>query len=436
MSSPTPGGPAAASGPTGPALLVGADRAAFVAALVDRLRRAGLTVSVASAGALARALTAIAAGPAPAMITDRRRLYWIARVTLVRDRDGLVIFDEVFRAVFDDAVFSLDPAAMRNAADRQQDQVNRPVPGEHAAGDDAEDTGLPWATLPRMALDEGGPDDDGAPVWIPRPNWESGIAQIPFDQLDADQLAMIEHWLDKAITSWPRRRSRRERPDAHGRRIDLRQTLAQARRSGFELADIARRGPVQRDRPVIMVCDVSQSMQPYTSAYLHLMRVIVERGRGEAFAFATSLTRMTAMLAGSSIADVVAQASARVVDRYGGTRIAAGLDALLRSRHAQQLRGAICIIASDGWDSDPAEQMTAAMQRIARRAHRVIWLNPRAGQPGYRPLVAGMAAALPYCDDFLPAGRLADLPAVIAAITQAVAGPAPATRTRGALRAG
>ena len=113
----------------------------------------------------------------------------------------------------------------------------------------------------------------------------------------------------------------------------------------------------------------------------------------------------------------LALAEERVVDRYGGTHLARSLRDLLASRHGSRIRGGVLIIASDGWDSDPPEELGAVMARLARRARRVVWLNPRAAVPGFEPLVGSMAAALPYCDDFLPAHTVAALPDVFAAIS-------------------
>jgi uncharacterized protein with von Willebrand factor type A (vWA) domain len=108
-----------------------------------------------------------------------------------------------------------------------------------------------------------------------------------------------------------------------------------------------------------------------------------------------------------------------VNDRFGGTRIASNLRALLASHHGGATRGAVVIIASDGWDSDDPAALAAVMARLRRRAHRVIWMNPRAAAPGFEPLVGAMAAALPHCDELLPAHNLRALAGVIAAIGRA-----------------
>jgi uncharacterized protein with von Willebrand factor type A (vWA) domain len=160
-------------------------------------------------------------------------------------------------------------------------------------------------------------------------------------------------------------------------------------------------------------------MQAHASAYLHLMRAAVQATDAEVFAFATSLTRLTPILAHRDVETAIALASDAVGDRFGGTRIATNVRALLASRHGHDTRGAIVVVASEGWDAVPAPELAADMARLRRRAHRVVWLNPRAGTPGYEPLVGAMAAALPYVDDLLPAATLHDLLAAV----ERIAGP-------------
>jgi uncharacterized protein with von Willebrand factor type A (vWA) domain len=167
---------------------------------------------------------------------------------------------------------------------------------------------------------------------------------------------------------------------------------------------------------VVLLCDVSQSMQAQATAYLHLMRALAVGWNAEVFAFATRLTRLTGSLTRRSPAEAIAAATAAVSDRFGGTRIAGNLEQLLSGRHGGLLRGAVVLIGSDGWDSEPPERLARAMARLHRRAHRVVWMNPRAAAPGFQPRVATMAAALPHCDDFLPADTFAGLAAVIEAL--------------------
>ena len=165
-----------------------------------------------------------------------------------------------------------------------------------------------------------------------------------------------------------------------------------------------------------MLCDVSESMQHQAAAYFHLMRAVARTTDAEVFAFATRLTRLTPVLAQASAELAIEQATAKVADRFGGTRIASNLRALLSSSRGNACRGAIVVVASDGWDADPPEQLAKAMAKLRRRAYRVIWLNPRVAAPQFAPEVGAMAAALPYVDDLLPANTIRSLADVVSAI--------------------
>jgi len=172
---------------------------------------------------------------------------------------------------------------------------------------------------------------------------------------------------------------------------------------------LERTRPRRRRRRLVLICDVSRSMQPYAGIYLHLMRAAALRQAGfrpEVFAFSTTLTRLTAVLAHRSPEVALARANAKVSDRYGGTHLGRSVAELLSAPHGSALRGAVVIIASDGWDSDPPEVIDHALARLQRRAAHLIWLNPRAAAPGFQPLTGSIAAAMPYCDAMVPAHSL------------------------------
>jgi uncharacterized protein with von Willebrand factor type A (vWA) domain len=208
-------------------------------------------------------------------------------------------------------------------------------------------------------------------------------------------------------------------PSAGGKRIDLRATMNASRETGWESVKLARTRPRRRPRRVVLACDVSRSMQPYAAVYLHLMRAAALRRHGlrpEVFAFSTSLTRLTPVLSHRSAEVALQKANAKVTDRYGGTFIGRSLATLLAPPHGNALRGAVVIIASDGWDAEPPEALAHAMARLRRRAAMLVWLNPRAAQGDFQPLAGSMAAALPYCDLFLPAHSLSGLRELLAAL--------------------
>ncbi|CAN5431363.1 VWA domain-containing protein [soil metagenome] len=408
-----PGASAIPAGRAVPALLRGVDRAAFAVALATRLRDRGVPVGFTAIDDFIRALVALPPD-------SRARLYWTSRISLVRRHSELAIFDAVFSAVFDEAVLELDPNARRRSlpsapsAPGSEDRLV-PVPGKDPEDEDG--AGLPWMTLPKVVADAADSESDYA---IPErlPSELEGLADVPFEQLTAAELELLGRWLAAAVRSWPTRRSRRLALCSGGQRVALRPTIARSRRTGWDPVELVRVSPVLKPRRVVMLCDVSQSMQAQANAYFHFMRALALAADAEVFAFATTLTRLTAVLAHRSTEVAIEQATATVTDRFGGTRIATNVQALLSSHHGGLARGAVVIVASDGWDSDTPEQLAAAMARLQRRAYRVIWLNPRAGAPGFEPRVATMAAALPFCDRLLPADTFRSLARVIAEISQ------------------
>jgi uncharacterized protein with von Willebrand factor type A (vWA) domain len=388
-------------------VLAGVDRAALVAAFGQRLRDAGVPVTLRSMSAFAEALDV--APPA-----QLHSLYWLARLTLVNHQHDLAVFDAVFQAVFGDAVLPVDPHARRTAVEAESTQdVLAPMAGAPSGGDLTGD--LPWHTLPRTSSADD--EDDGARA-LPElmASAVARIADTPLEELDEAELAVLGRWLEQCAPRWPTRRSRRQRVRPAGHRVALRETIAASRRTGWEPMALQRYHPVRRPLTVTLLCDVSQSMQSYATVYLHLMRAFARTRRAETFAFSTSLTRLTPALSHQSAAAAVALASEQVTDRFGGTHLATCLRELLVSRHGNAVRGGVLVIASDGWDSDEPAELAAVMARARRRARRIVWLNPRAGVVGYQPLVGPMAAALPFCDAFLPADTLRGLTDVFDAI--------------------
>jgi uncharacterized protein len=384
-----------------PVVLRGVDRAAFAVSFAVRLRDAGLPAGLTETGDLVGALEAC-------RLDSSEAVYWALRIATVRRQADLATFDRVFASVFTDA----PPLPLNRGAEppgNRRDDVHVPVRADTDRR--TEGGGLPWATRPTpVAAAEAG--EHGPRVPVLRPSALAALAERPFDDLDAGQIEQLGAALRDELTRWPTRRTRRHEVDPAGRRVALRATVALSRRTAWEPVDIVRQRPIRRPRRVVLLCDVSASMRAQVAAYLHLMRAFTTVAEAEAFAFATALTRLTPALRQTSPRQAAARATEAVGDRFGGTRIAANLSALLDSHHGNMLRGALVIVASDGWDSDPPERLAATMARLRRRAYRILWLNPRAGAPGFAPRVAAMAAALPFCDAMLPAATFADLAAV------------------------
>jgi uncharacterized protein len=401
-----------------PLLLRGVDLAAFAAALVARLRGVGVLVSANGPATFVQALRQLVPDTTSA-------LYWAARLTLVNRMEDLGAFDAVFASVFGaagpDGTTNPEPVLPLPGPKTPAAGTVRPAGGRSTAAQS-----LPWAT--RTVTDRDSASH--ASVLLPDllPSRIAALADEPFDRFDPDDLRLLGSWLEATVARWPRRRSMRFEPSAGGKRIDLRATMNASRATGWESLVLARTRPRRRPRRVVLACDVSRSMQPYAAVYLHLMRAAVLRQariRPEVFAFSTSLTRLTSVLSHRSAEVALQKANAKVTDRYGGTFIGRSVGALLAPPHGNALRGAVVIIASDGWDSDPPDVLAHAMARLRRRAALLVWLNPRAAHSEFQPLAGSMAAALPHCDLFLPAHSLTGLHELLLALTGT--GPSPAS---------
>jgi uncharacterized protein len=392
-------------------LLRGVDSAAFATALAVRLRGVGILVSAAGPASFVRALREL-------VPRTRSELYWAARLTLVNRMEDLAAFDAEFEATVGDAVVGVDRSVPQRIQRAEAAYPGSPDGARSRASHSA--AALPWTTRPSgMTVDR---EDTGSSIADLLPSRIAARADEPFDQFDREDLRLLGSWLEASVAQWPWRRSLRLEPSRHGKAIDLRRTMNASRMTGWEPVILARTRRRRRHRRVVLVCDVSRSMQPYATIYLHLMRAAVLRQAGirpEVFAFSTSLTRLTSVLSHRSPEVALDRANAKVTDRYSGTHIARSLGSLLTAPHGNALRGAVVIIASDGWDSDPPDLLAHALARMQRRAELLVWLNPRAAHSEFEPLAGSMAAALPYCDLFLPAHSLAGLHRLFLALASA-----------------
>jgi uncharacterized protein with von Willebrand factor type A (vWA) domain len=285
---------------------------------------------------------------------------------------------------------------------------------------------VPWTTLPSVADSpeaDATPDEPDDDVALPelRPSAASDDLDRPFDLLDDDELERVGRLLEDALHEWPERRSRRRRlTRAHGGPIALRRSLRDALDTGGEVLTLVHTRPRTRPRNVVVVLDVSGSMEAYARVYLHLTRPLAIEHRAEVFALATELSRITPAVRQRSARAAMDSVTDAVGDRFSGTRLASSLHELLRHRTWNTMvRGAVVVVFSDGWDADDPAQLERVMRRLNRMAHRVVWVNPRAGVEGFEPSTAGMSAALPYCDRFLAGHSARSMQAVIEAITAA-----------------
>ena len=254
----------------------------------------------------------------------------------------------------------------------------------------------------------------------PRPSATWSVSESlrtkDFADLSANELAEMERVISGLRWRLDERRTRR-RVRGKGNEIDARATLRRHLRTAGEFARIERRKRKTRRRPLVLLCDVSGSMEPYSRLLLRFLYAISHRDaarrgadRIEAFAFGTRLTRITRELQEKDPDRALSAATRRIQDWGGGTKTGESLEAFNRLWSRRVLGGgAVVLIMSDGWDRGDIPLLDREMARLARSCHRLVWLNPLLGAPGYEPLTRGMQAALPHLDEFLPVHNLRSL---------------------------
>ena len=380
-------------------------------ALGRRLRAAGVPMTPGRLTDLARALTLVRP-------ITRRRLYWTARAVLVSDPAHVGAFDRVFFSIFGDrdAEESFDPDEARTTAAPPDDRPaveHRTVRGE--AG-----------TISSPAPGADG-DHDGAEVEVPlaMASDEERLAAKSFDALEPSELAQLYRLMTRLELETPRRRTRRHEKGRHGQHIDLRRTLRASLRTGGDPIRLARRRRRVARRRLVMLCDISGSMEPYARAYLQFLTCAAGSGpNAEAFVFATRLTRLTRALASRHPERAIQRAAAAAPDWSSGTRIGDALKTF-NDRHARRgmARGAVVVILSDGWERGDPALVGREMARLARLAHRIVWVNPRVSASAFSVQAGGMVAALPHCDALVSGHSFEALGEVAAAIGAAVCEP-------------
>jgi uncharacterized protein with von Willebrand factor type A (vWA) domain len=268
--------------------------------------------------------------------------------------------------------------------------------------------------LEELALDESS-DDVGVEDSSQRPGvktWSNTdvIAEKDFGVLSADELAEASKALSRLEWTPGERRTRRW-ARGRGARIDLRRAIGDSLRTGGEVVNLPRRTRRIHPRPLVVVCDVSGSMERYSRMLLLFAHALTLRHhRVEAFLFSTRLTRITRQLRVRRPDQAFAAVAESVPDWSGGTRIGAAVREFHKRWGRRALNGGpVVLLISDGWDRGDPEELRTQIARLQRRCHRLIWLNPLIGTTDYAPLTRGLQAALPFVDDFLPARTLSNL---------------------------
>jgi uncharacterized protein with von Willebrand factor type A (vWA) domain len=378
-------------------------------AFCRRLHDAGMPTTPARSADLARALTLVRP-------ITRRRLYWTARAVLVSDPAQVKTFDAVFASIFGDrgvdAAFAADDApAVTTAADDRPASEHKTAPGDASERDAL---GV-WS-----APTGGGDDEDGGSVDVPLvvASDEERLRGRSFDALSPHELAQLYALMSRLRLATPPRRTRRYERGRHGQHIDMRRTLRGSLRTGGDPIRLARRHRRVVPRRLVMLCDISGSMEPYARAYLQFLTCAAGSGpNAEAFVFATRLTRLTRALASRHPERAMKRAAAAAPDWSSGTRIGDALKEF-NDRHGRRgmARGAVIVILSDGWERGEPALVGREMERLARLAHRIVWVNPRINASSFSVRAGGMVAALPHCDALVSGHSYEALEEVVHAI--------------------
>lgn len=368
-----------------------------VEGFVEILRDAGVGVTVDETASAVEALECLRLG-------DEGALYWGLRMALVSSEAEIERFDRLFREYW---LSMASPGPdVESEDDPEGRSVEIPPRGHRAAGADTvtpESTGAPGGPT----TEPGDDDPDAAPAELAAYSAAERLRDKNFARYGDEDYRRLTEELEHLDLTGPQRRSRRYRAHRKGS-LDIRRTIV----AGFKTDGYPIRRHLHRRRltirPIVFVCDVSGSMQQYAMPVLLLARAMGrQRGGVTTFAFATRLHPIDSELGTENPKRAVVAVVERVVDWSGGTRVGECLETLNRD-YASQLRGAVVVIASDGWDLGDVSALRAQMERLRLLSHEIIWLNPNLQDRAFEPLTKGMSSALPYVDHFISCHQYAN----------------------------
>ena len=373
------------------------------------LRRAGLPIDLGAAVDFARALGLVDLGV-------REEVRAAGAAVFVRRRDDRAVYDAVFdrywrrrhRLPGDPPPLTLPRPEVDEV--EPADDAEAPEAGDESTLARSESPGVP------VPVDDADPDDaepvDGVTVAPDAFSQSEVLRHRDFDRMTAAELRDAERLVDLLEPRLELRRTRRYELHAHGRRLAPRAMFRRNLATGGDLTEWVWRRRVRRPRRLVVLCDISGSMERHSRLLLRFVQALSasKAVRTESFVFGTRLTRVTRLLRDRDRDRALARVAETVNDWAGGTRIGESFREFNKRWARRTLRtSGVVIVVSDGWDRGDPVLVETETARLRRNCHRLVWLNPLAGTPGYQPLAAGMRAAYPYVDDFLPAGTVASL---------------------------
>ena len=327
---------------------------------------------------------------------DRAAVYWAARATLVRRPEDVPTFDRAFAVFWDhrESAGGPEPEALRITI----------------AVDTEDETG-----------GEGSVRNDDDPTITLRFSGVETLRSKDFAGYTDDEMRLAQEWMERLRVAGTPRQSMRWIPARNGRRPDMRRTVRASLAAQGEVA--RRRWSRHGDRPrrIVFLLDISGSMEPYARALVRFVHAgVAGRQRVEAFTLGTRLTRVTRELSSRDPDRALRDAGTRVEDWSGGTRLGETLRRFNDEWGVRGMaRGAVVVILSDGWDRGDPAALAAEMERLHRVTHSIVWVNPLKVTPGYAPLARGMAAALPFVDEFVEGHSLEALEQLTKVINRA-----------------
>ena len=363
-----------------------------ISGLIALLRGSGLSIPIGSVIVFAEAVDLLG--------SDLRSLYWAGRATLVHSPREIETYDLVFRHW----ILGTEIGLSESVSPRQERLV---VDDEDIDNAESSESDTQEPSVVRFSRTE-------------------TLRSMDFARMDDAERTEVDRLISTMRTSAATRRSRRRRRTrAAGDLPDLRRTVRDSLRTGGEPIHRRSTKRIRVPRRVVIIADISGSMASYSRSLLRYAHAAVAGGtKVEAFALGTRLTRLTRELDTRDPDEALQRAANSVEDWSGGTRLGEGIGRFNDEWGTKGMaRGAIVVILSDGWDRGDPQRLDLEMARLARVAHRVVWVNPLKATDGYAPLARGMAAALPYVDDFIEGHSFESLERLSAILS--AAGPRP-----------
>lgn len=372
-----------------------------VVAFARSLRHAGIVVTPGQTATFARALGEIS-------IFDPEAFFYAAQSTLLTRQEDRAKFAEAFRQFWQHLGLERFPAELLHQTPLPPKKDPKARPGEVGREPRSSEQS---SKQPQPVVDRALTFSE-----------TEVLKQKRFDQMSEAELEAARRLLYSLAWNPPKRRTRRLK--AGGKeQLDLRKSFRRSLKHQGELVELERRSRKRKPRPIVALADVSGSMERYARMLLHFLHAfsLVQTRQGvrqvECFTFGTRLTRITRTLKKSSVDAALSEVGQQVKDWSGGTRIGACLHSFNQSWAKRVLgRGALVLVISDGWDQGEPALLAFEMERLQKSCHRLIWLNPLLGTPGYQPLTRGLVAAMPFIDDFLPIHNLHSLEQLVKAL--------------------